>query len=142
VAAGLDAASLRAILLTEPLGVTVAVDGDKIVGLVASAPDEQGASTATRSLLAVGVTPSARGAGLATAMLRAHLERFAAGVTMRAVVTLAERDPVEPLDRATRAAIARRLLEGSGFAVAPAKGLLARADSGAIDAERLGTGGM
>jgi hypothetical protein len=136
VVAGLDGASLRAILLEAALDLTVAIDGDTLVGLVASAVDDPGRPAAGRSLLAVGVTPPARRGGLATAMLRAHVDLFGRGAPMRAVVTLAERDPVEPLDRATRATIARRLLEGAGFTVAPATGPLVRADPGALVAVR------
>jgi hypothetical protein len=54
----------------------------------------------------------------------------------RASVTLAERDPVEPLDRSVRAAIARRLLEGAGFDVESAGGAVGRADPPALEAAR------
>jgi GNAT superfamily N-acetyltransferase len=83
----------------------------------------------------VGVARSNRGRGLARALLGAHLEARP-GREWRAAVTLAERDPVEPLDRTTRATIARRLLEAAGFEVAPADGPIGRADPLALDAIR------
>jgi hypothetical protein len=51
-------------------------------------------------------------------------------------VTLSERDPVEPIDRATRAAIAARLLERSGFGVSAVDGALRFADPLALRAAR------
>jgi hypothetical protein len=55
---------------------------------------------------------------------------------LSAVVTLAERDPVEPLDRRTRTEIARGLLERAGFEVKHAQGDVGRLDPGAIEAIR------
>jgi hypothetical protein len=51
-------------------------------------------------------------------------------------VTIAERDPFEPLDRELRAMVARRLFERAGFDVSAAADPLGRADPGAITAVR------
>jgi ribosomal protein S18 acetylase RimI-like enzyme len=123
--ANLDPRLLREILESPALGLTIAIDGTTAVGLVLSALDETAASTEpaasasarpARAILAVGVAPPARRQGLATAMLRAHVQAFDAGGTRwNATVTVAERDPVEPLDRAVRSAIAVRIFESAGF---------------------------
>jgi hypothetical protein len=55
-----------------------------------------------------------------------------------AEVGVAERDPVEPLEAGTRAAIARTLLERVGFGVRPADPPLGAADPWAISASRSG----
>ena len=55
---------------------------------------------------------------------------------LHAEITLAERDPIEPLERAVRAAIARRLLEGAGFAITPASSDVRAADPAAFRAVR------
>jgi hypothetical protein len=74
-------------------------------------------------------------------MLRRHVVRSGAGSAgsaeaWEAVVSVAERDPIDPLARATRAVIARRLLEGAGFRVQRAAGPLGSADPEAIVANR------
>jgi hypothetical protein len=51
-------------------------------------------------------------------------------------VTLAERDVFEPLDRADRASIARRLLTKAGYRVEPAAGAVRSVDPSAIVARR------
>jgi ribosomal protein S18 acetylase RimI-like enzyme len=117
--ANVDPTLLREILETPALGLTMAVDGTTAVGLVTSALDEpqrSGAVRPARTVLAVGVAPQARRQGLATAMLRAHVRAFeSAGTRWSATATVAERDPVEPLDRAVRSAIAVRVFEEAGF---------------------------
>jgi acetoin utilization protein AcuC len=136
----LPSADLRALLTgADLLDLTVAVDGSIIVGLVASIVDRAQTSSASRSILAVGVAPPARRQGLATRLLAAHLERFAGdGAPVTALITLAERDPIEPLDRGIRASIARRILDGAGFEVTAASGPVGRADPAAIEARRAG----
>jgi hypothetical protein len=70
---------------------------------------------------------------------RGAVDSDAAGVAVElweAAVTVGERDPVEPLDRAIRGAIARRLLEGAGFRVERAGGLVEAADPGALVGRR------
>ncbi len=133
--AGLDPRSLREILDPSWVDLTVAVEGTRVVGLVASATAAQGAPT-PRSILAVGVTPEARRRGVATELTTRHLASFEPGTDWSAIVTGAERDPIEPLDRTLRATIARRLLERTGFDVQPAGGPLGGADPEAIEATR------
>ncbi|HEX5590559.1 MAG TPA: GNAT family N-acetyltransferase [Candidatus Limnocylindrales bacterium] len=113
--------------------VTAATAGQSIVGAVVSAAPE-----ATRLLLAVGVAPAHRGRGLATELVRRHVAAAQAGDRWESVVTVAERDVVEPLPRATRAGIARRLLEGAGFTVERAAGAVGAADPLALVARRGG----
>jgi hypothetical protein len=55
---------------------------------------------------------------------------------IEAIVTVAERDPVEPLDHGLRASIASRLLERAGFTVEPAPSPLSRVDRHAVRAMR------
>jgi GNAT superfamily N-acetyltransferase len=78
-------------------------------------------------LLALGVAPEHRRAGLATALL-ARL------TPDEATVTVAERDPIDPLPHAERVAIARRLLERAGLDVRAATGPVATVDRAAITA--------
>jgi ribosomal protein S18 acetylase RimI-like enzyme len=137
--AGLDPGSLRAILDPSRVGLTIAVAETRVVGLVASAwatADVTAEAGAARSILAVGVAPEARRHGLATELLARHLASFDRATAWSATVTGAERDPVEPLDRAVRASIARRLLERTGFDVQSAGGPLGRADPDALEATR------
>ena len=115
--------------------VTAAVLAGLVVGAVVSAAGAAG-GTAYRRLIAVGVASANRRAGLAVAMLREHLVAGSNGERWEALVTLAERDPIEPLDRATRERIARRLLESAGFTVTRAGGNIAAADPGALQARR------
>ena len=53
-----------------------------------------------------------------------------------AVVTLAERDPIDPLPRDVRASIARRLFEGAGFAIGQVDDVLRSIDPAALMARR------
>jgi len=133
--AALDPGSLREILDPSRVDVTIAVEGTRVVGLVASATAAEGAPT-PRSILAVGVAPEARRRGLATELLTRHVASFEHGTAWSATVTGAERDTVEPLDRTLRAGIARRLLERIGFDVQAAGGPLGRADPDALEAFR------
>ncbi len=131
--ANVDAIAVKRILMAASPGLTLAVDGDTIVGVAASMATEDGG----RELTVIAVAPPARRSGLASELIRRHVTAVApppAG--WRARVTVAERDPVEPLDRATRATIARRLLDGAGFEVSRATGEIGRADPLAIDATR------
>ena len=116
------------------LSVTAAIVQDVLVGAVVSAAAESGAG---REILAVGVAPEHRGHGLASAMLEAHVASFRPGdEPLSVTVTVAERDPIEPLDHALRASIARRLFEGAGFDVRPAAGRLRGVDPLALEATR------
>lgn len=118
------------------VAVTAAVAGTTVVGLCLSAAP--GSLAGTRAVLVLGVTPGHRGQGLATALLREHLsERRPGDAPVDVVVTVAERDPYEPLPRTLRGHIARRLLEAAGFQVQRAGGAVGAADPPAIVA-RLG----
>jgi acetoin utilization protein AcuC len=107
-------------------GVTAAIAGDLVVGVALTAP---AAPDRRRDLVALGVAPRHRQAGLATRLL-------AACPADRVEFTVAERDPVEPLDAGVRSRIAMRLLEGAGFDVRPASGTLSTADPAALVATR------
>lgn len=114
-----------------PAVAIAAIAGDRIVGLAVAAPAADGGRS---ELLAVGVAPTYRRRDLATALLRA-LGGAVEGPCV-ATVTLAERDPIEPLDRGLRASIARRILEQAGFHLTPTEEGMARIDPDAITAER------
>lgn len=120
---------LLAALRTSDAAAVAAVSGDTIVGLALAGP-----SGAPRQLLALGVAPGFRRQGLAGRLLGALTAQVDG--ELEALVTVAERDPVEPLDHARRASIARRLLERAGFAVDTAALPLTRIDPHAIRAMR------
>ena len=131
-----DPATAHAVIdaaLGDGANVSVAVAGSTVVGLVVS---HRPAGDAPTELLAAGVGPGHRRTGLASALLAAHLDSIAAGTEVMVTVTVAERDVAEPLDRSDRAAIARRLLESAGFAVAAADPAIRRVDPGAIVGRR------
>ena len=107
--------------------VTAAVADGLVVGVVVSTPAE-----GARALLAVGVAPGHRQHGLATELLRRHVAAAGPSPRWEAALTLAERDPVEPLPRVTRTAVGRRLLEGAGFRVERPAGAVGAADPGAL----------
>ena len=138
-----DAIEAHALILAglrsgDAVRVTAAVVGGVVVGAVVStagAGDDPRADT-RRRLIAIGVAPAHRRAGLAGAMLREHVAAGSDGEGWEAVVTLAERDPIEPLARAIRERIARRLLEGVGFTVNRAGGSIVAADPGSLQARR------
>ena len=130
--ANLDPRLLRDILAAPALSLTMAVDGAVVVGLIASALDDPIAPGSARSVLAIGVAPAARRQGIATSLLVAHVKELdRAGTPWSALVTLAERDPVEPLDRALRGEIAARIFASAGFSAEPTDRPLRDADPGA-----------
>jgi acetoin utilization protein AcuC len=102
--------------------VSAAVAGDRVLGLVLAGPI---GSDGSRELLALGVAPEFREAGLATRLM-------ATTSADRAEVTLAERDPVDPLDLALRGEIASRLLRRAGFQVQPHETLRTADPSGVV----------
>ena len=57
-------------------------------------------------------------------------------VDHEALLTVAERDPIEPLDVATRVTVARRLLAGAGFEVSSPGGAIGAADPAALRGAR------
>ena len=131
--ANLDAGLLHDLLSSPALSLTMAVVGATAVGLVVSALDDPVAREAGRSVLAVGVAPAWRRQDLATGLLGAHVETFGrAGTPWTASVTLAERDPVEPLDGALRSAIAARIFARAGFTGEGPDRRLRQVDPGAV----------
>ena len=135
IAAGLDGPSLASLLAAAPLEVTVAVTGMTIVGLVGSVRADAKVPDGPAEVVAIGVASDIRRSGLGTSLLRRHVEA-APGRAWRSTVTLAERDPFDPIDRAVRADVARRLFEAAGFEVGLAPDPIGRADPGAILAVR------
>jgi acetoin utilization protein AcuC len=113
------------------VGAAAAVVGDVVVGVAVTGPEDD---RGDRSLAALGVAPAYRGRGLATALLGALVAGPDAPTT--SLVTVAERDPVEPLPHATRLGVARRLLETAGFRVERAGGTTGRIDPEALAGRR------
>jgi acetoin utilization protein AcuC len=114
------------------LSVTAAVVQDVIVGAVVSAAS---VGVLGRQILAIGVAPEHRGHGLATAMLRAHVDSFRpSDEPLSATVTVAERDWLDPLEPPLQASVARRLFEGAGFAVRSASDSVRAIDPLALEA--------
>jgi acetoin utilization protein AcuC len=133
-AATADGHAIIAAALRDGARVTAAVRGTLVVGLVVSRHADLEART---DLLAVGVAPADRRAGLATRMFRVHVEGMRPGdVEVVAEVTMAERDAVEPLDVRERVSIARRLLTSAGFEVDAADAGIRAIDPGAIVGRR------
>jgi len=129
-----DARSLLAAALADGARVVAAVTGDVAVGVAVAAPAMAAVLPGIESLLAVGVAPGWRGAGLGRSMLRELVEGRGAGVLMEAAVGVAERDVVEPGDVAARVAVVRRLLEGAGFVIGAPSPDVSRDDRFAITA--------
>jgi len=101
--------------LVDGLRLVVAVVGATVVGASVSHDKADGAGDA---LLALGVAPAWRRQGLAGHLLAAQGEELRReGRTLEAEVTVAERDPFDPLDGSVRRSIASRLLSASGFEV-------------------------
>ena len=125
--------------LADGLRATVAVEGSTVVGAAVSwAVDGQGPAV----LLALGVAPERRRQGLATRLLGRHVSAASDGAGFVAEVTVAERDPREPLDGSVRREIGRRLLGGAGFQESPAEASVRAADPAAIEGSRpAGSGG-
>jgi GNAT superfamily N-acetyltransferase len=114
--------------------VAAALEGTTVVGLAITRHADDAART---DLLALGVAPAWRRRGLATRLLAQRLEWARPGDTDHdALITVAERDPFEPLDVSMRVAIARRLLVGAGFTLAPAGGAIGATDPVALRARR------
>jgi acetoin utilization protein AcuC len=116
-----------ALRVLTPAVVTAAVVATAVVGLAVSAPRDED----QHDLLALGVAPGFRRQGLATRLLQEH-----ASGPSRAVVTVGERDPFDPLPIETRREIARKLLERAGYRLAPASDEIRAVDPGAFTGER------
>ena len=129
----IDGHDLIAAGLADGLRATVAVEGSTVVGAAVSwAADSQGPAV----LLALGVAPERRRQGLATSLLGRHVTAASDGAGFVAEVTVAERDPREPLDGSVRREIGRRLLGGAGFQESPAEASVRAADPAAIAGSR------
>ena len=112
-------------------------DGASVVGIVVSAPATRPADPGDpEELLALGIAPELRRQGLAGRLLAEHVAKAESDRPIRAQVGVAERDVVEPLDQATRIAIARKLFVGAGFTIDRAPDPLGRIDPLAIVATR------
>ncbi len=129
-----EAHRLVAAGLRDGLHATIAVSGTTVVGTALShRPDGSG----PEAILAVGVAPAWRRRGIGRELLTAHVATPGrAGTAMTAEVTIAERDPLQPLDVTVRRDIARRLLGGAGFELRDAAGPVRAADPFAISAVR------
>jgi ribosomal protein S18 acetylase RimI-like enzyme len=129
-----DAHGLVLEALRDGARVSAAVAGSVVLGLVVSHRADPGSA---HEILVVGIAPEHRRAGVAGALLGAHVAALDPdGDDVAAEVTLAERDVVEPLDRPLRASIARRLLERAGFEVGPADASVRSVDPAAIHGRR------
>ena len=126
--------SLVLAAIRDGAAVAAAIEGTTVVGVAIT----RHADDAPRSdLLALGVGPTWRRRGLATKLLSTRTAWTRPGdVDHEALVTVAERDPFEPLDVAQRVAIARRLLTGAGYRVGSPGGAIGSADPTAIRATR------
>ena len=135
VVAPVEPAAGHAIILAalrDGAHVSAALDGRRVVGIALAGPaDDHG----SREVLAVGVAPSHRGRGLGSALLGSVVAAAVADGYL-ADVTLAERDPIEPIDRQLRAEIARRVLTRAGFDTRPADAIVRAADPNAFRAVR------
>jgi GNAT superfamily N-acetyltransferase len=118
--------------LADGARVTAAVVGRNVVGLAISRVDDA-VDGASEELLALGVEPGHRRQGLAGRILHAHRSPERPST---ALVTLAERDVLEPLAREDRASIARGLLTNAGYRVEKAPEPVRSVDPQAIVARR------
>jgi acetoin utilization protein AcuC len=130
-----DARDLLAAALADGARIVAAVTGSTIVGLAVAAASV--VEPSTESLLALGVAPASRRAGLGRKLLRALVAGRRSGVAMEARIGVAERDAVDPAPMEVRMETARRLLAGSGFVLGPVPPDLGRIDAHAL-AARLG----
>ena len=106
------AAILRAALADHAVAAG-AVTGGWLVGVALAAP--AGVAGVDR-LLALGVAPRWRRAGVATALLRALRHEPGRGrAALVALHTAAERDPFDPLPRAVRRGVAEELARRTGM---------------------------
>jgi len=125
--------------LLDGLRATVAVQDTTVVGAALS----HQADGATRAdLLGLGVASAWRHQGLAGRLLATHVDGMRPGdVDLHAEVTVAERDPLDPLDGDLRRSIARQLCEGAGFRLAAAEAAVRDADPRVVAALRSPFGG-
>jgi len=117
--------------LRDGLRASAAIVGTTVVGAAVSR-GEPGSGRA--DLLALGVAPGWRRRGLAGAILTAHADAVAPDTDLSAMITVAERDPLDPLDGGLRREIARRILTATGFEIVPAMAPIRAADPAAFGA--------
>jgi acetoin utilization protein AcuC len=143
VVAPADPAAGHAILhaaIRDGAAVSAAVEGTTVVGVAVTRHADDAART---DILAVGVAPEWRRNGLARKLLASRLEWTRPGDTdHEALITVAERDPFEPLDVSMRVAVARRILGSAGFDIAAATGAVGAADPTALRATRRAISGL
>ncbi len=119
VVAPSDPGAVRALLVaalrsSPGTQVSAAIDGTTVVGLVVSSVGHE--APGRRDILALGIAPAARRSGLGRRLLSEHLATLRPGdAVVRAEVTVAERDPIDPIPVEDRRATARRVLEAAGF---------------------------
>ena len=137
VVAPADAASAHAVVLAamrDGAAVSAAVEGTTVIGLAITRHADDAART---DLLALGVAPGWRRRGIATRLVAARIDSTRLGdVDHQALITVAERDAIEPLPVAVRNTIARRLLAGVGFTISATGGAVGAADPSALRATR------
>jgi acetoin utilization protein AcuC len=102
--------------------VAVAVRGPRVVGVAVVLDGE---------LLTIGVAPDDRRRGLGRALIEAVTPEL-----MSAALTVAERDPFDPLRASERATIARALLARAGLQIEPADADVRSIDPSAIVGRR------
>jgi GNAT superfamily N-acetyltransferase len=123
---------LRAALLDGAVA-SGAVAGEWLVGVALAAP---GPPDGVDELAALGVAPEWRREGIATALLRAVVDRQdSRGRALVALHTAAERDPFDPLPREVRRSVAERIFRTVGMRSVGAIGA-SDSDAGAFAAFR------
>jgi GNAT superfamily N-acetyltransferase len=120
----LEAHALLTAALREGAVATGAVSGESLVGVALAAPTSL---DAVYQLAALGVAPEWRRRDLAAAMMAALMATPALrGCTLVALLTAAERDPVDPLPGILRREVAERLFHSAGMeAIAVPPGIAA-----------------
>jgi GNAT superfamily N-acetyltransferase len=123
-ASPVEAHALLSAALRDGAVATGAVSGEWLVGVALAAPTSL---DAVYQLAALGVAPAWRRRGLAAAMIAALVGAPALrGCALVALLTAAERDPVDPLPGILRRQVAERLFRRAGMdAIAAPPGITA-----------------
>lgn len=115
--------------------VSVAIAGESVVGAAVSVPDPS--RPGRYELVALGVAPDRRGEGLASTLLAEHVAAVPADAEwLDALVTVAERDPLEPVPGDARRHIASRLLDRTGFTTVEVPSAVGKTDPLAVAGRR------